>query len=128
MGGACPEFSFSPASYHVTRAVLVGAEKRPAPHHFFLCTGFRRIVGIYGPSRIERNFSFRGTPVIVRPVPITAPFPYVTGKVVKAKQICRETLHGSQSSITILPFVSQWKLPLPGIGHPFITGFEFVAP
>src|SRR5262245_4858058 len=85
MVGAGADLSLAPCSDHISRAVLIGTEERPASHHALRLT---RLVGIergFGPLRIPRDAtSRRELRVVVRTIPVADPFPCVASDIVEA--------------------------------------------
>src|SRR6476660_9014769 len=66
--------------------------------------------------------------VIVRPVPIAAPFPDVASHVVETITVGRKTFDRRDPGKTIFACVFHREFPLPGVGHPFPVRTEFVSP
>ena len=78
---------------------------------------------------VDRNTALLGQNlVIVRPVPIAAPFPDVAGHVVETITVGRKALDRCNSGKPVFARIFHWKFSLPGVGHPFPVRPEFVSP
>src|SRR4029077_12313295 len=88
MIGAGIDFSFAACAHYVTRTVLIVAKKRAAAVHALFLVRLGWVDWWTGAARIlGRAARFGQCLVIIRPVPIAAPFPNVAGHVVKAVTI-----------------------------------------
>src|SRR5436853_3209994 len=72
------DFAFASCPDHIARAVLVGAEERAAAVDALFFGRLARIKAALRPLRIAHHASGpRELIVIIRPIPIVAPFPHV---------------------------------------------------
>src|SRR4029077_18174609 len=94
-----------------------------------LLVRLRRIQWRIWPLRIARHSAFVCERfIVIRPKPVSAPFPNVPGHVVKAVAIWRERFHRRDAFVTVFARILHWKFSLPRVGHPFAVGTKFVAP
>src|SRR5262245_17195924 len=78
------DLALAPAANHVARAILIRAQERATPMHSLSFLRLRRIERCVRPLRIASHFAFlRQELVIVRSVPVRAPFPDISGHVVE---------------------------------------------
>src|SRR5262245_26078520 len=85
------DFAFAARADDVTRTILLVAKKRAAAMNTFLLVRLSRIKRRVRSSRIARDSSFVGQAlVVIRPIPIAAPFPNVAGHIVKPIAIRRK--------------------------------------
>src|SRR5437667_6197250 len=97
--------------------------------HAFFLVRLMRIEWRVWPFRIVCYAAFvRQRLVVIRAIPVAAPFPDVARHVVKAVTIRRETLRRRDAGIPIFNRVFHWKLSLPRVRHPFPTGTKIIAP
>src|SRR5271170_1326683 len=123
------DLALAARSYHVARAVLVGAEKRPATMHFLLLAGFGRIERSVRTLRIARHITRLGQlVVVVGPIPIGSPLPDISGHVIKAVLIRRKLGDRRQAGEAIRARIFVGEMPLKRIGHPLSVWLEFFAP
>src|SRR6478672_7159571 len=81
------------------------------------------------PLRIARDSAFVCERfIVIRAIPIAAPFPYVAGHVVKTVAILRKRFHRCDAGVTVFARILHWKFSLPRVGHPFAAGTKFIAP
>src|SRR6185437_11806202 len=126
---ATADFALAARAHHVARAILVCAKKRATAQNTFLLSGLRRIERRIRPPRITRHAAGLGElRVIIRPIPIAAPFPNVTGHIEQAVAICRKLRDRRDARKPVLAGILNWKLSLKNIRHPFAAWFQFVAP
>src|SRR5436190_9941277 len=89
----------------------------------------RRIKRRIGALRIVGYAAFvRQRLVVVRAIPIAAPFPDIARHVVETVTIGRETFHWREPCVSVLACIFLRKFPLPRIGHPFVAGPKFITP
>src|SRR6476659_7719592 len=112
-------FAFAARADDVPRAILLIAKKRAAAMDSLLLV---RLIGIQwrlGPLRIARHSAFVYERfIVIRPIPVGAPFPNVPGHVVKAVAIWRERFHRRDAFVTVFACIFHWKFSLPRVGHP----------
>src|SRR5215471_8189387 len=76
------DFPFSAGADDVARAILLIAKKRPAPMDSLLLVRFSRIKWRVWALRIARHSALVcKCPVVIRTIPIAAPFPHVSGHI-----------------------------------------------
>ena len=79
--------------------------------------------------RVARHSAFvRQRLVVIRAIPIAAPFPYVAGHVVKTVAIWRKRFHRCDAFVTVFARILHWKFSLPRVGHPLAAGTKIIAP
>jgi hypothetical protein len=83
----------APRPHHVPRTILVRANERTATVNALRRPGFLRIKTISRSARIARQPIAGNLCVIVRPVPVRAPFPHVPCKIVNPVPIRRIRRH-----------------------------------
>src|SRR5215831_8287002 len=123
------DFALTARPHKVAGTKLLIAKKRAAAMDPLLLIRLSRIKWRVRSLRIARDSAFVGQRrVIVRAVPIAAPFPHVSGHIVKTVAIWRKGFHRGDSGVTVLPRIFHRKFSLPGVGHPFSAWTKFVAP
>src|SRR4051812_29299954 len=99
VAGAGVGVALAPATGHVARAVLVGAEVRPALHDALGGAGLGGAAAVGRALRVHREVRLpRQTRVVVRAVPVGAPLPHVAGHGVQAVAVGRERADGGGTS------------------------------
>src|ERR1700756_2934576 len=122
-------FAFAARADDVARTILLIAKKRPTAMDSLLLVRLSRIQWRIRPLRIARDASFVCERfIVISPIPVAAPFPNVSGHVVKAVAIRRKRFHRGYAGVTVFACIFHWKCSLPRIGHPFSVGTKFVAP
>src|SRR5580704_2185659 len=74
------------------------------------------------PARIRQLL------VVIRPIPVARPLPYVSRHIIKAVAVRRESRGSADSHIVVFPGVPNRKLTLKGICHPLTAGTKLVSP
>src|SRR6184192_3976456 len=129
MIGARVEFAFAACADDVPRTILLVAKKRAAPMDALFLVRLSRIKWGIRPLWIARDSAFVGERlVIIRAIPIAAPFPNVAGHVVKPVAIRGKGLHRRDAGVTIFACIFHRKFSLPRVRHPFSAGTKFIAP
>src|SRR6476620_2391260 len=122
-------FAFAARADDVPRTILLIAKKRPAPMDALLLVRLSRIKRRIRPLRIARDSAFVcERSIVIRPIPIAAPLPYIAGHVVKAVAILRKRFHRGYALVTVFARILHWKFSLPRVGHPFSAGTKIIAP
>src|SRR5438445_10736650 len=120
MIGAGVDFAFAACADDVAGTILLIAKKRAAPMDALLLVRLSRIKCRIRPLWIARDSAFAGERlVVIRAIPVAAPFPNVAGHVVKPIAIWRKRFHRRDAGISILTRIFHRKLSLPRVGHPF---------
>src|SRR5215469_1269667 len=126
---ASVNLTFAACADDVAGTILLIAKKRAAAMNAFLFVRLRRIGRRIWSLWITRDSAFVCKRlVIVRAIPVTAPFPHVAGHVINTVPIWWKRFHGRNPGVTVFASIFHWKFPLPGVGHPFAAGAKFVAP
>src|SRR5262249_430965 len=114
---------------HVARAILVRAKERTAMMHPFFLARLQRVEGRVRPLRIARDGS-RGSKlrIVIRPVPIAAPLPRVSGQIIEPVAVRRELRNGRQADGTVLTRVIGRELPLECARHDPAAGPKVISP
>src|SRR5204862_6462933 len=95
----------------------------------FLLVRLSRIKWWVRPLSVARQSALFGQRlVVIWPIPIAAPFPYVAGQLVKPIAIRWKRFHRRDSGVTVFARIFHRKFSLPRVGHPFAVGPEFIAP
>src|ERR1700692_3162741 len=129
MIGARVDFAFAACADDVAGTILLIAKKRAARSDALLLVRLSRIKCRIRPLWIARDSAFAGERlVVIRAIPIAAPFPNVTGHVVKPVAIRGKGFHRSDAYVSVFACIFHWKFPLPRVGHPFPAGTKFIAP
>src|SRR5437764_5441625 len=114
MIGARVDFPFAAGTDDIAGTILLVAKERTAAMNAFLLVGLRGIVWRVRSLRIVRNSTFVCEHlVIIRPIPIGAPFPNVAGHVVKAVTIWRKRFHRGDAGETVFACIFRGKFSLP---------------
>src|ERR1041385_8679351 len=66
--------------------------------------------------------------VVIRAIPVAAPFPNIPGHIVQAVTIWRKGFHWGNADETVFASIFHRKFSLPRVGHPFSLGTKFIAP
>src|ERR1700730_2091321 len=107
-------FAFAARADDVPRTILLIAEKRPPAMAPLLLVRLSRIQWRIRPLRIARHSAVVCERLIViRPIPVAAPFPNVPGHVVKAVAIRRKRFHRRNAFVTVFARILHWKFSLP---------------
>src|SRR5206468_9661133 len=94
MIGARVDFALAACADDVAGTILLIAKKRAAPMDALLLVRLSRIKCRIRPLWIARDSAFAGERlVVIRAIPITAPFPNVAGYVVEPIAIRRKRIH-----------------------------------
>src|SRR5262245_48494048 len=94
-----------------------------------LFLGLGRVEGGVGPGGVARHATRTSELfVIIRLIPIPAPFPNVACHVVETVTVGRELADRRQPGETVRRAVLHWETALIDIGHPTAACFQFVAP
>src|SRR6266516_6827711 len=129
MIGARVDFAFAARADDVAGTILLIAKKRAAPMDALLLVRLSWIKCRIRPLWIARHSVFVGEYlVIIRAIPIAAPFPNVAGHVVEPIAMRRKRFHRGDAGISVFACIFHWKFSLPRVGHPFATGTKFIAP
>src|SRR4029077_3313684 len=121
--------AFAARTDDVARAILLIAKKRPATMDTLLLVRLGRIQWRIRPLWVARHSSFVCERfIVIRPIPVAAPFPNVSGHVVKAVAIRWKRFHRGDAGETVFARIFHWKCSLPRVGHPFSAGTKFIAP
>src|SRR5438874_13188424 len=106
MIGASVEFAFAACADDVPRTILLVAKKRAAPMDALLLVRLSRIKSRIRPLWIARDSAFVGERlVVIRAIPIAAPFPNVAGHVVKPITITWKRFHRCDASVSVFACV-----------------------
>src|SRR5262249_46618950 len=110
---AGPDLALAPRADHVARAILIRAKEGAAAVHPLFLARLQRVEGRVRSQRIARDGA-RGSQlrVVIRPVPITAPLPRVSGQIIKPVTVRRELCDGRQAGEAVFTSVLRGKLPL----------------
>src|SRR5437773_2758231 len=129
MIGSRVDFAFAACPDDVARAILLIAKKRATAMDPLLLVRLSRIKWRVRPLRVARYSAFvHQRLVVIRAIPIAAPFPYVAGHVVKTVAIWRKRFHRRDAFVTVFARILHWKFSLPRIGHPLAAGTKIIAP
>src|SRR5216110_43504 len=102
MIGARVDFAFAACADDVAGTILLIAKKRAAPMDALLLVRLSQIKRRIRPLWIARDSAFAGERlVVIRAIPVAAPFPNVTGYVVKPVAIRGKGFHRRNPNITV---------------------------
>src|SRR5215471_7708538 len=122
-------FAFAASADDVAGTILLIAKKRSAAMDPLLLVRLSRIKWRIRPLRVTRYSAFICQRlVVIRAIPIAAPFPNVAGHVVQAVTIWRKGFHRGDAGETVFARVFDRKFSLPRVGHPFSLRTKFIAP
>src|SRR5262245_61163211 len=125
------DLAFPARADHVPRAVLVGAQERPAAMDALGLVRFGRIERRFGPLRVAGDIFFVGESlVVVGTVPVRTPFPDVPRHVEQAIAIRGKFRPGADVDEAIFARVGSLdrELSLIDVRHPLGAGAEVVSP
>src|SRR5947208_16736395 len=110
MVGPSVHFAFAACADNVARTILLIAKKRAAAMDALFLVRFSWIKWQVWPLRVARNSAFVGNRLIVIwPIPIAAPFPNVSGHVVKPIAVRWKRFHRRDAGVTVLACILHWK-------------------
>src|ERR1700757_851455 len=117
MIGARVDFALAAGADDVARAILLVAKKRATAMDPLLLVRLSRIKRRIRPLWIARPSPFICERfIVIRPIPVAAPFPNVPGHVVNAVAIRRKRFHRGYAGVTVFACIFHWKCSLPRIG------------
>src|SRR5215211_2283554 len=123
------DFAFAASADDVARAILLIAKKGAAAMDPLLLVRLSRVKWRVRPLWIGRDSTFICERlVVIRAIPIAAPFPYIAGHVVETVAIWRKRFHRRDAFVTVFARILHWKFSLPRVGHPFAAGTKIIAP
>src|SRR5438477_186564 len=129
MIGSRVDFAFAARPDDVARAILLIAKKRATAMDPLLLVRLSGIKWRVRPLRVARHPAFvRQRLVVIRAIPIAAPYPDVAGHFVNAVAIWRKRFHRCDALVTVFARISHWKFSLPRVGHPLSAGTKIIAP
>src|SRR5437879_12704801 len=129
MIGARVDLAFAACADYVARTILLIAKKLAAAMDALLLVRLNWIKCRIRPLWIARDSAFVGERlVVIRAIPIAAPFPNVPGHVVEPIAIRRKRFHRRDAGVSVFPCIFHREFSLPRVGHPFPAGTKFIAP
>src|SRR5947199_9167022 len=123
------DLTFAACADNVAGTILLIAKKRAAAMDALLLIRLSRIKCRIRPLWIARYSAFVGEYLLViRAIPIAAPFPNVAGYVVEPIAVTGDRFHRGDGSESVFGCIFHSKCALPRVGHPSPTGTQFTAP
>src|SRR5215211_1364439 len=123
------DFAFAAGANDVARAILLVAKKGATAVDPLLLVRLSRVKWRVRPLWIGRDSTFICERlVVIRAIPIAAPFPYVAGHVVKTVAIWRKRFHRRDALVPVFARIFYGKFSLPRVRHPFSAGTKIIAP
>src|SRR6266581_2807618 len=90
---------------------------------------FHRVIGRIGSLRIAGDGASRSQlRVVIGPVPVAAPLPYISGEVIKAITVGRELGDRCEAGKAVFTRVFHRKSPLKSVRHDLAARPKFVTP
>src|SRR6187399_3452590 len=126
--GARTHLALATCAHQVSRAILIGTEKRPAALHALGRVGLVRIVGGWRPGWIVGNRVLMHVERVVWPIPVAHPLPYVSGDVDQSVAVRRKLSYGRDPREPVAARVVVGEVAVMNVGHLPSTRAELITP